>query len=120
MSGGTVYVLDFEEDCLNSSISNVETITSQKEMDEIKEMIQKHVDYTGSTQGKRIIHDWESYCHRFTKIIPDEYKHMMESIEKAHSLGLTGHEALSYAYRERYSTAEKKEIKNETVENIAK
>jgi glutamate synthase (ferredoxin) len=120
MSGGTVYVLDFEEDCLNSSISNVETITSQKEMDEIKEMIQKHVDYTGSTQGKRIIHDWESYSHRFTKIIPDEYKHMMESIEKAYSLGLSGHEALSYAYRERYSTAEKKEIKKETVENIAK
>ncbi|MFA9423782.1 MAG: glutamate synthase large subunit, partial [Sedimentibacter sp.] len=107
MSGGIVYVLDFDENHLNSSITNTETITSEKEMDEIKELINKHVNYTGSQQGKRIIHNWESYSHRFTKIIPMEYKHMMENIEKAYSKGLKGNEALSFAFNERYKNTGK-------------
>ncbi len=118
MSGGVVYVLDFDENCLNSSITNTEAITSEKEMDEIKEMIQKHVNYTDSQQGKRILHNWESYSHIFTKIIPVEYKHMMENIEKAYSLGLKGHEALSYAFDERYSNVDKDN--NTKKENAAK
>ena len=107
MSGGIVYALDFDESYINSSITNTEKITSEKEMNEIKSMITKHVEYTDSQQGKRILHDWESYANRFTKIIPAEYKHMLVNIEKAHNMGLSGHEALSYAFNERYSNIAK-------------
>ncbi|MGB4438356.1 MAG: glutamate synthase large subunit [Sedimentibacter sp.] len=109
MSGGTVYVLDFDEKYCNSAINDndMEAITSEKEVDEIKEIIQKHVNYTGSPKGKKIIHNWESYSHRFTKIIPSEYKDMIINIDKAHSMGLEGHEALSFAFKERYNNAAK-------------
>jgi glutamate synthase (ferredoxin) len=107
MSGGIVYVLDIDKNNCNSSFAIMEAITSEKEMDEIKQMIQKHVEYTGSPKGEKIIQSWESYSHRFTKIIPSEYKEMLSNIEKAHSLGLSGQEALSFAFKEKYSDGAK-------------
>lgn len=107
MSGGIVYVLDIDENNCNSSLASMESITSEKEMDQIKQMIQKHVEYTDSPKGKKIIHDWESYSHRFTKIIPEEYKEMLANIEKAYSIGLSGQEALSFAFKEKYSNTSK-------------
>lgn len=102
MSGGIAYILDFEEINCNKAMVNLEEITSDEEMNELKEMIQKHVAYTGSPQGKRILADWQSYSQRFTKVIPKDYKKMIANIDKAHKSGLTGDEALMAAFAELY------------------
>lgn len=102
MSGGIAYVLDIDEIYCNKSMVLLEQIESAQELDEIKTMIEKHVDYTGSPQGKKILADWIQYSQRFTKVIPTEYKHMIESIDRAHKAGLIGQEALMAAFSGQY------------------
>jgi len=98
MSGGIAYVLDLDERYCNKAMVLLEKLQDEAEIKEVKEMISKHVEYTGSPLGKRVLADWDSNVSRFTKVIPVDYKRMLENIEKAHQAGLTGEEALMAAF----------------------
>ncbi|NBJ15264.1 MAG: glutamate synthase large subunit [Dehalobacter sp. 4CP] len=98
MSGGVAYILDFEEIYCNKSLILMEKIASEKELKEIREMIRKHVAHTGSPLGRKVLDNWADYAARFTKIIPKDYKKMMENIDRAHKAGLSGEEALTAAF----------------------
>ncbi len=100
MSGGIAYILDFDEIYCNKSMVLLEKIEVEEELNEIKNMIEKHVEYTGSPQGKKVLNDWTSYSLRFTKVIPKDYKRMLANIDKAHKAGLSGEEALMAAFEE--------------------
>lgn len=102
MSGGVAYILDFDELYCNKSMVLLEVIDSEHELQEVKHLLEKHVEYTGSPQGKKILGDWPSNSHRFTKVIPKDYKRMLENIENAHRAGLSGEEALMVAFEENY------------------
>ena len=102
MSGGVAYILDFDEIYCNKSMVLLEKIESEEELDEIRGMIEKHVEYTGSPQGTKVLADWKGYAQRFTKIIPKDYKRMIENIAKAHKAGLSGEEALMVAFEEHF------------------
>ncbi|HCX65322.1 MAG TPA: glutamate synthase large subunit, partial [Eubacteriaceae bacterium] len=102
MSGGVAYALDFEEKMCNGAMVSVEKLDDEKEKEEIRGMIEKHVAYTGSEHAKRILADWKSYSPRFKRIIPNDYKRMLENIDKAHKAGLSGEEALMVAFEENY------------------
>ncbi len=98
MSGGIAYVLDFEEMRCNKSMVLLEGFASDKEKQQVKELVQKHVALTGSPVGERVLADWEAYAKRFTRVIPKDYKQMMQYIEEASASGLTGEEALMAAF----------------------
>ena len=102
MSGGVAYILDFDEIYCNKSMVLLEKIEAQEEMNEIKGMIEKHVEYTGSPLGKRVLDNWIDYSQRFTKVIPKDYKRMLQNIDKAHKAGLSGEEALMVAFEEHF------------------
>ena len=102
MSGGIAYILDFDEIYSNKSMVSLEKMESEEELNEVKEMIQKHLEYTGSPQAKRVLDEWTSYSQRFTKVIPKDYKRMLANIEKAHKAGLSGDEALMVAFEENF------------------
>jgi len=102
MSGGIAYILDFDGKYCNKSMVTLEKIESEPEINEIKAMIEKHVAYTGSPQGRKVLNDWKRYAVRFTRVIPDDYKRMLENIDKAHKAGLSGEEALMVAFEENY------------------
>ncbi|MEI6101395.1 MAG: hypothetical protein WCP73_06100, partial [Eubacteriales bacterium] len=57
-----------------------------------------HVAYTNSPLGKKVLEDWEKYAQRFTKVIPNDYKRMLENIEQAHKDGFEGDSALMAAF----------------------
>lgn len=105
MSGGIAYILDFDESYCNKSMVVLEKIATEEEMNEVKEMIEKHVEYTNSTKGKEVLADWKNYRERFTKIIPIDYKRMLENINKAHKAGLSGEDALMAAFEENFKDA---------------
>ncbi|MDN5353095.1 MAG: glutamate synthase large chain [Clostridiales bacterium] len=98
MSGGIAYILDFDPIYCNTSMVLVEPIQSDAERDEVKAMIERHVNYTGSPLGKRVLEDWDNYAKRFTRVIPEGYKTMLSNIEWAETQGLTGEEALMTAF----------------------
>jgi len=106
MSGGIAYILDFEEKYCNKSMVLLEKIESPAELNEVKAMIERHVEYTQSPRGKKILENWESYAPRFTKVIPRDYKRMLANIEKAKQVGYTGEEALLVAFEENFKSPE--------------
>ena len=102
MSGGVAYILDFDEIYCNKSLVLLEEIEFEEELNEIKDLIGKHVQYTGSQLGKKVLGDWKGYALRFSKVIPKDYKRMLQNIEKAHKAGLSGEEALMVAFKENF------------------
>jgi glutamate synthase (ferredoxin) len=102
MSGGVAYILDFDEIYCNKSMVMLENNISEEEINEIKEMIEKHVAYTGSSLGRKVLKDWNNYSLKFTKVIPVDYKRMLENINRAHQAGLSGEEALMAAFEGKY------------------
>ncbi len=102
MSGGIAYILDFKPEFCNQSLVELEEISTLDEMNAVRDLIIRHVNYTGSPLGHRILDDWDRYSLRFTKVIPKDYKRMVVSIERAHRAGLRGEEALMAAFEENY------------------
>lgn len=100
MSGGVAYVLDLDEVYCNKSLVALEPISSVEEIDEVRGMIEKHVQYTGSQMGKKVLDAWEVYCPRFTRVIPVDYQRMLNSITRAYKAGLSTEEALMTAFEE--------------------
>ncbi|SPF53742.1 glutamate synthase, large subunit [Candidatus Desulfosporosinus infrequens] len=101
MSGGIAYILDFDEIYCNKSLVLLEKIESAEELNEIKVMIEKHVEHTDSPQGKKVLKDWNSIEQRFTKVIPKDYKRMLANIAKAYKAGFSGEEALMVAFEDK-------------------
>ena len=56
-----------------------------QDMRELRDMISKHLKYTGSQRAKTILDSWEVYLPKFIKVIPYEYKRVLEE-EKLEAL----------------------------------
>ena len=102
MSGGVAYILDFDEVNLNKEMVSATKDLNETETDTIKRMLQEHMIYTGSPKAQRILANWDEMQGQFTKIISNDYKFILDNIEKANGLGLSGDEAMRYAFDERY------------------
>lgn len=102
MSGGMAYILDFNDAYCNKSMVFLEKLEADEEIKEVRAMIEKHVEYTGSLVGQKVLSSWEDYIPRFTRIIPKDYKQMLVNIQKAHAAGLSGEEALMAAFEESF------------------
>jgi glutamate synthase (ferredoxin) len=105
MSGGIAYVYDkdnsFESKC-NKDTVLLEKVEDENEESEIKELIKKHYEYTSSNVAKNILVNWEKAKERFVKVIPKDYKRMMDIVNRMHIEGITGEEALMKAFEENY------------------
>jgi len=105
MSGGVAYVLDedgnFEKRC-NLSMVQLEPVPeelaaldstdavpeshgrvhfnhlNQTDEQALREQIEKHLRYTNSPRAKHILDNWSTYLHKFTKVMPTEYRRALE------------------------------------------
>ena len=102
MSGGIAYVLDdqgdFRDRC-NTEMVALEQL-DEKDLETLKEMIEQHAKRTGSARATRILHDWRTYVHKFVKVMPMDYKRVLQALERARAAGLSGDEALAAAFEE--------------------
>ncbi|HEY1051719.1 MAG TPA: hypothetical protein VGE39_18230, partial [Prosthecobacter sp.] len=103
MSGGVAYVLDeseggdFSSRC-NVSMVGLEKLEDKEEIDELYELIKKHADLTKSQKAFKVIALWEQMVPKFVKVMPKDYKRVLQAIKKAKDDGLTGDEALIAAF----------------------
>ncbi|SFE44718.1 glutamate synthase large subunit [Trichococcus pasteurii] len=102
MSGGVAYILDFDENNLNMEMVSATTDLNDTEHDTIKRMLQEHMIFTGSPKAQSILASWDQMKSRFTKVISNDYKFILENIEIANQMGITGEDAMRYAFDERY------------------
>lgn len=102
MSGGIAYVLDtegkFEAKC-NKDMVELEALTKKEEIEEVRKMIEKHLEYTGSNSAKKALDNWDNTVTKFVRVIPKDYKRMLQAIKRVHEEGLTGDEALMAAFQ---------------------
>ncbi len=61
-------------------------------------MIQQHVDYTESAIGERVLSDWNAMLSKFVKVMPKDYKRVLQAIKEALEDGLSGDDALNAAF----------------------
>ncbi len=101
MSGGIAYVLDtdghFRDRC-NTEMADIEPLDDPSEINEVRQMIQKHINYTGSTYAAAVLASWPEVAARFWKIMPRDYRRMQEAISTVKEQGLSGEEALMAAF----------------------
>jgi glutamate synthase (ferredoxin) len=101
MSGGVAYVLDengtFPQNCNVQGVA-LEKLEDATEIEEIRLMIDRHAKYTRSQRAFKILALWEQMAPKFVKVMPKDYKRMLQAIAKAENAGLTGEEAVMAAF----------------------
>ena len=103
MSGGVAYVLDEENTLyknLNKQLVLMEKIESKNDKEKLHEMITKHVKYTGSEKGQRILDQFDEYVGKFKKIIPSDYKEMLHLTAQFEEQGMDHEQAQIEAFTE--------------------
>jgi glutamate synthase (ferredoxin) len=103
MSGGIAYVLDetgeFPARC-NMQMVELERLTDPNEIEELWKLIQRHQSYTSSTRAEKVLEQWDRYVPLFIKVMPRDYKRMLQAIKNAAARGLSGEEAVLAAFEE--------------------
>ncbi|WP_017716126.1 glutamate synthase large subunit [Kamptonema formosum] len=103
MSGGVAYILDEKGDFAtrcNKSMVGLETLEETEEIAEVREMIQKHAEYTKSDKAAQVLANWEEMVPKFVKVIPKDYKRVLQALKKAQESGLSGDDALAAAFEQ--------------------
>ncbi|MEL7586901.1 MAG: glutamate synthase large subunit [Prolixibacteraceae bacterium] len=84
MSGGIAYVLDADGDFdyyCNKGLVELSPLEDRTDIDELQELISKHLLYTQSSLAAKILTNWDEFLPRFVKVIPFEYKKVLEEIK---------------------------------------
>jgi glutamate synthase (ferredoxin) len=103
MSGGIAYILDergdFPTRC-NTEMVGLERLEEAEEIELIYQAIENHVKYTNSKKGQKVLANWQEMFPKFVKVMPRDYKRVLEALKKALESGLSGDEALAAAFEE--------------------
>jgi len=101
MSGGVAYILDeagdFATRC-NQQMVGLEKVEEKAEADELYALIKKHADCTKSQKAFKVLALWDEMLPKFVKVMPKDYKRVLQALRKAEQDGLTGDEALNAAF----------------------
>ncbi|MEM7092872.1 MAG: glutamate synthase large subunit [Actinomycetota bacterium] len=90
MSGGTAYVYDSNgtfPSRVNTEMVDVER-PDPSEQDTIRADIEQHFAYTQSARAQRLLANWDEEKTRFRKVIPRQYKLVLEALENAQRSGV--------------------------------
>jgi glutamate synthase (ferredoxin) len=108
MSGGVAYVLDeagdFRSRC-NLDTVTLESLEDPREIAEVREMVQRHARYTRSELGWRVLAMWDELVPKFVKVMPKDYRRMLEAVKRAEAAGLSGDEAIMVAFEDNKNDA---------------
>ena len=85
MSGGIAYIFDdkkiFEKQC-NSDSLNLLKVEEDNDIEQLKDLIESHYNYTMSPLAQRILENWEDCLSDFVKVFPEEYKQALIRLEE--------------------------------------
>ncbi len=97
MSGGVAYVLDeagdFRLRC-NPGMVDLEPLVAEEDVQEVQELLRRHVRYTQSALAERILAQWEGMQPRFVKVVPRDYKRALNAMKRAQAEGIPWEKAV--------------------------
>jgi glutamate synthase domain-containing protein 3 len=81
MSGGIAYVYDRNEmfgmRC-NYDMVDLESVWEEEDKQRLRDLLEKHVQYTGSTKAQWILDNWDNQLPLFVKVMPMDYRRVLE------------------------------------------
>jgi glutamate synthase domain-containing protein 3 len=60
----------------------LEKVDVKEDIAELKNLIERHLDYTGSEIAKTILSDWKKQLKLFTKVMPTDYKRVLAEMDQ--------------------------------------
>ena len=94
MSGGIAYVYDVEG--MFPSLVNYEMVALEPlddhDVEWLRETVERHHDLTESAVAARLLADWPAATAHFRKVVPQDYKRVLEVMNEAAALGLSDDE----------------------------
>jgi glutamate synthase (NADPH/NADH) large chain len=86
MSGGAAYVLDLAAEAVNRELVDPEPL-SDSDAAALRETLAAHVAHTGSAVAADLLADWPAARHRFTHLVPRDYRRAVAAAETARAAG---------------------------------
>ena len=80
MSGGVAYVWDPDERLLancNLGMVELESVEAEEDVEELRGLIDRHRDQTGSTVAEDVLARWDETLPQFVKVMPTDYKRVL-------------------------------------------
>ncbi len=81
MSGGIAYAYDetgdFATHC-NMGMVYLEPLDDPEELDLVRGLMERHLEYTGSTVAANLLSQWPKIAERFVKVMPRDYRRALE------------------------------------------
>ena len=101
MSGGVAYVLDesrqFERQC-NQEMVGLGPLDDPEEIEQVLAMIRRHKQLTGSGRADDVLRDWVQMRPLFVRVIPNDYRRVLEAQKQMRAKGLSPEEAEMAAF----------------------
>ncbi|GAA5168394.1 glutamate synthase large subunit [Pseudonocardia eucalypti] len=86
MSGGTAYVLDLVPGRVNRELVDLEP-PGEDDLERLREIVRRHHELTGSAVAASLLGDWPRRSRAFTKIMPRDYRRVLEAVRLATAEG---------------------------------
>lgn len=106
MSGGVSYIFDeageFYLKC-NQEMVSLDDLEDADERELVNGLVQRHFDLTASRRAAEILENWDSCVSLFVRVLPDDYRKMIESQKRFIERGHSRDEAEMAAFTERLS-----------------
>jgi glutamate synthase (NADPH/NADH) large chain len=87
MSGGVAYLLDLRRVRVNPEMVDL-LRPDAADLELLRELVQRHLDETGSVVARRLLEDWDTSQRRFTKVMPRDYARVLAVRRQAEAEGL--------------------------------
>jgi glutamate synthase (NADPH/NADH) large chain len=97
MSGGIAYLLDADERLVNREMVDLEPL-DEGDLETLWRMLTEHASETGSPVAQALL-DEGSLGERFTKVMPRDYKKVLQAMEEARDSGADVDQAVMAASR---------------------
>jgi glutamate synthase (NADPH/NADH) large chain len=99
MSGGVAYVYDADAtfaNRLNKEMVDLDPLEGE-DIEWLRDMVRKHKAETGSVVAERLLARWHDEVRRFVKVMPKDYKRVLEAARIAEERGESVDEAIMAA-----------------------
>ncbi|HEY4185616.1 MAG TPA: glutamate synthase large subunit [Polyangia bacterium] len=101
MSGGVAYVLDeaqaFDRRC-NKEMVSLSKLDDAEEAKLVHGLIHRHAQLTGSKRAQEILANWTQWAPFFVRVMPNDYRRVLEAQKKMREAGLSQEEAEMAAF----------------------
>ena len=89
MSGGIAFVYDPNDDFsirFNDGLADLENLAEPDDIALLRQLIEDHLEYTGSVPARKILSDWDGSVVRFKKVMPRDYRRVLDQRRQAAEL----------------------------------